>query len=151
MKKTIEIAAVLEPSMNAEVKEKNKDLIEFGMGIDFSPLFAAISKKLGLEQTLEFSTPRIYECRGDFYVDCESVNIADRVGVFAMVLDEVRAMFSSSCIVKDEDRGCYAFWTVIKFSYRHIDRGTNGLEFATVWFDNDKGWTFKFVEPQNRD
>jgi len=146
-----QITAVLEPSMQVEVKEKNKDIIAFGMSMDFSPLFQAISKKLGLVPTLEFSTPRIYECRGDFYVDCESVNIADRVGIFALVLDEVRAMFSSNRIDKDEDRGCYVFWAIIDFSYRHINRGTNGLEFATVWFDNEKGWTFKFVEPQNRD
>jgi len=151
MTKTSEMTAVLNKSMTDETKEQYKDLIAFGMEIDFTPLFQAISKKLGLVNALEFSKPMIEHRNRCFYVECESVNIADRVGILASVLDRVGISFFNSCIKKDGMNGRYFFCASVHFSYQHIVGGSNGLEFATVWFDNETGWTFRFVEPQNRD
>jgi len=147
MKKTSKITAVLEQSMATETKEQRKDLIAFGMSIDFAPLFRAISKKLGLAKTLEFSTPRIYERNGNFYVECESVNIVDRVGVFASVVNEVRITFFSTLILKDEERDCHFFWVCVNLTYHCLAGGSNALDFVFAGFDNEKGWTFKFVKP----
>ena len=151
MTTTSKITAVLEPSMNAETKEEHEDLIAFATEIDFTPLFQAVSKKLGLADTLEFSTPRLYERRGDFHVDCQSANIADHVGVLASILNEVRITFFSNRMMKNEERGCYFFWVSVHVSYRHIAGGTNGLDFVLASFENKKGWTFQFVEPTNLD
>ena len=150
---TSKITAVLEPSLTNEVYEKNKNLIEFGKSIDFAPLFQTISKKLGLADTLAFSTPMIRHCGGVFYVECESASIADHVGVLALVLDSVNLTFFSSCIKKDatnkqrpmEER--YSFGVQVDFSYRHIEGGSNGLAFAFVWYDKTNGWGFRFVKP----
>ena len=151
MTETSPITAVLEPSMTTEMKEQYKDLIVFATEIDFTPLFQAVSKKLGLVNTLEFSTPRIYERQGGFHIDYESVNIVEHVGVLASVLDEVHIRFVSDRIIKDEERNGYFFWASVTFSYRHMTSSPNGLGLATVFFDNEKGWTIKFVEPLNRD
>jgi hypothetical protein len=138
-------------SYTHEVYEENKDLIEFGKRIDFTPLFQAVSKKLGLVNTLEFTKPSIHYMRGDFYVDCSSGNIADRVGVLASVLNNVYLFIVSSRIKWDEENNRYFLWAIINFRYHHVSGGSNGLEFVTAWFNNEEGWTFKFVEPHNRD
>jgi hypothetical protein len=149
MKKTSPITAVLDPSMTAETKEKYKDLIAFATEIDFTPLFKTISKKLGLAKTLKFSPPRLYERCGEFHFDCESANIADQVGVLALILNEVRITFFSNRMMKDEERNCHFFWAAVHFSYRHMSGGSNGLDFLTACFENEKGWTFKFAEPRS--
>jgi len=164
--------AVLDSKVTAETLEEHKDIIAFGMSIDFTPLFEAVSKKLGLCDTLQFPKLVIEEGRnhnrGTFRFSCESVNLVDRAGIFGTVMDQViLADFGSSLYTqkldaegklidrygdnKDAEVAStrFAMWIDLNFCYSFSGGGSNGNKFVSAWYNNEDGWTFKFVEPRD--
>jgi len=171
---TNKINAVLDSEVTAETQEANKDIIAFGLGIDFTPLFEAVSRKLGLCDTLPFPKLVIEEGRnhnrGTFRISCESVNLVDRVGIFGTVMERViLGDFGSSLHTqkldaegklidrygdnKDAEVAStrFAMWIDLNFCYSFSDGGSNGNDFAFAWYNDEEGWAFKFVEPRERD
>jgi hypothetical protein len=153
--------AVLDSKITVESREKHKDLLGFGTNIDFTPLFESVSQKLGLCNTLEFPTVKIWEKSGEFYVECESENIVDKCGLFGAIMDKVVISNVGTSLYNQNlgtdgkvlDRRDYkaevartrpALWICLNFAYSFINGGYNGNNFATAWYNEEDGWVFRF-------
>ena len=122
-------------------------------------LYAIINRKLGLNLTW---TQQIKDTRGRKYIDCESSNIPlDSIGVCKYLFRQINlGSFNSDAYIPQvrnketyydeyemEKEPVAKYWMTIHFSYEHTGGGSNGHEFCTCWFEDNK-WKVRFVEEE---
>jgi len=159
----------IDECISAIVREESKDLLAFGTQIDFTPLFEAVSQKLGFDKTIEFPVIEIRNTphrKCDFHIKCESENIVSKCGVFGAIMDTViLANFGSSLYEQKLDadgnvinrsygdnrkaemvRIRYTLCIDLNFKYTFASGGSNGNDFCSARYNAEDGWHITFVK-----
>jgi hypothetical protein len=140
-KGTIKMKATLQ---NVTINERNKDLIDFALNIDFSELCEHAAALAKVE--CNFQAPEIVQNRsGELFVDLTSDDITAQTGAFAAILKSCYIRQFSTGIFRDKTTGEPRCWVQLSMSYQHKNGGSNGMNLLDAWYNDREGWAFRDV------
>ena len=118
------------------IKEIKEEFIET---IDLEPLYNEIKKVIG-DNSINFKS-NIRENYGEKWIEIESDNLLDKIGVMNLVFKSIHLETFNSSIVYKKDTNEIYWWGTIDFRYHNFHGGYNGVELLRFEFKNGK-YTF---------
>jgi len=121
---------ILDDSVSGDVREKNAVLLAQALNINFAAPFAAIAKRLGLDNLS--LVPVLYASKtGELDVRFASANLIANAGVFAAVCKEVRIV-GRGFIDQRNDNGHAKFMVDVNLQYKCKNNDSATRELARL-------------------
>lgn len=128
------------------INKSKEDLLK---EIDLEPLYEEIRKTINETTTTDGSsikfTSKIIDGRCGKYIEIQSEELIDKVGIMAAALKSVKLeTFNSSLEFNEKTLKAY-WWGSISFRYEIADGGSNGMKVLYFDFKNGK-YTFDRIK-----
>ena len=118
------------------------EILDYFNSVDFKLLLDKINSLIGLELTYDINIKKDRSGTYNHFEIESKENLTDHFPLLALLFKDAKVTTFNADIYCDRTTGKLSLWCTIHFSYQTHNLGTNGVEFLSAWYDNDK-WTIQ--------